>query len=139
MQPEKPSPVKTVSDTANDFVQSVEKSVANVSPNQWAMLLHLSTFAGGILPGLGFVAPIVIWQLKKDSVPGLDQHGKNLTNWLISAIIYGAISAVLIFAIVGFFLLIALGILAVIFPIIAAIKANNGETWTYPLSITFIK
>jgi uncharacterized protein len=106
---------------------------------QWAMLLHLSVFAGYIAVGLGFIAPILIWQFKKVDYPELDQHGKNVANWLISAIIYAAVFTLLLAVFVGFILLVILGVLGVIFPIIGAIKASNGEVWKYPLSITFIK
>lgn len=106
---------------------------------QWAMLLHLSTLAGYIVFGAGFAVPVLIWQLKKAEYPELDPHGKNVVNFLISYVIYAAISTVLLFAFVGFPLLILLGIAAVVFPIIAGIKANNGEVWKYPLSITFLQ
>jgi uncharacterized Tic20 family protein len=106
---------------------------------QWAMFLHLSLLAGYIVPGAGFVVPILIWQLKKGDYPELDEHGKVVANWLISAVIYGAISFLLVFAVVGVPLLIVLGVLLVAFPIVGAIKANNGELWRYPLSIAFLK
>ena len=105
---------------------------------QWAMLLHLSLLAGFIVPLAGFVAPIIIWQVKKTELPELDIHGKIVLNWIISSLIYGVISAVLIFILIGIPLLILLGILAVVFPIIGGIKANNGEAWRYPLSIRFL-
>jgi uncharacterized Tic20 family protein len=104
---------------------------------EWAMLLHLSLLAGFVLPLAGLVVPIVIWQWKKSELPGIDVHGKNALNWIISEIIYVAISVMLVFVIIGIPMLIALGLVAVIFPIIAGIKANNGEVWKYPLTITF--
>jgi uncharacterized protein len=106
---------------------------------QWAMFLHLSTLGGFVAPGVGFVAPIVIWQIKKTDYPELDPHGKNVANWLISSVIYGIICTLLLAVFVGFFLLLILGALGIIFPIVAAIKANNGEVWKYPLSISFFK
>jgi hypothetical protein len=106
---------------------------------QWGMFLHLSQFAGYIVPGLGFVAPILIWQMKKEELPELDAHGKNVVNWLISLVIYLAMSSVLIIVVIGIALLVVLGVLAVVFPIIGAIKANNGESWKYPLTISFLK
>lgn len=57
---------------------------------QWAMWLHFSLLAGWLIPGLGFIAPILMWQLKKDELPTIDRHGKIVINWLISSIIYGA-------------------------------------------------
>ncbi len=107
---------------------------------QWALFLHLSVLAGTFpLPVVGWLAPILIWQLKKADLPGLDVHGKNAVNWIISDFIYSAISLVLCFAIIGLPLLIALWIVGVIFPVIAAVKANEGEVWKYPLAITFLK
>jgi uncharacterized Tic20 family protein len=106
---------------------------------QWAMFLHLSLLAGYIVPGAGFVAPILIWQVKKADYPELDEHGKMVANWLISALIYGAISFLLVFVVVGVPMLIVLGILLVVFPIVGAVKANNGELWRYPLTITILK
>lgn len=105
----------------------------------WAMILHLSVLAGFVVPLAGLIAPIVIWQLKKGDLPEIDVHGKIVVNWIISAIIYGAVSYVLTFVLIGFLLLIALAVLAVIFPILGAIKAYNGEIWRYPLSIQFLK
>ena len=106
---------------------------------QWGMGLHLSQLVNLIFPPLGLIAPIVIWQMKKDEMPALDAHGKMVTNWIISSVIYGAVSVVLAFVLVGFLLLIALGILGIVFPIIGGIKANNGEFWEYPLTIKFLK
>lgn len=106
---------------------------------QWALILHLSAFAGYFLvPVAGLVAPILVWQLKKDQLPGLDIHGRNATNWIISSLIYAVISGILTFLIIGIPMLIALMACNIAFPIIAAVKANNGEVWKYPMAITFV-
>jgi uncharacterized Tic20 family protein len=123
---------------------SPEAGGASVRPQeeqtrQWAMFLHLSLLAGFVVPIAGLVAPIVIWQLKKTELPGIDVHGKNALNWIISDLIYVIVGVILIFAIIGIPLLFALAIVSIIFPVIAAIKANNGEVWKYPMSITIIK
>jgi uncharacterized Tic20 family protein len=104
---------------------------------QWAMFLHLSQLANFIVPRSGIVLPIVIWQVKKTELPGIDAHGKNVVNWIISAVIYAIASVILTFCVVGLVPLIALGLVAIVFPIIGGIKANNGEAWKYPLTITF--
>lgn len=106
---------------------------------EWCMILHLSLFAGHLVPLGGIIAPIVIWQTKKDEMPAIDEHGKNAVNWIISVIIYALICVPLIFVIVGIPLLIILAILNVVFPIIAAIKANEGQVWKYPMAISFFK
>jgi uncharacterized Tic20 family protein len=106
---------------------------------QWALFLHLSQFAGYIVPFAGWIAPILIWQLKKAEMPSLDAHGKVVMNWILSELIYCAVSFILVFVVVGIPLLIVLLVLGIIFPIIGAIKAGDGIVWKYPLSISFLK
>lgn len=112
---------------------------SNKDANQWAMFVHFSLLLAwfGFIPGV--VVPIILWQIKKGEFPIIDQHGKNVVNWIISEVIYAAICTVLVFLIIGVFLFIPLAIVAIVFPIIGGIKANNGEVWEYPLTIRFIK
>ena len=103
------------------------------------MALHLSTFAAYLVPIAGILAPILIWQMKKDEIPNLDAHGKIVVNWLISAIIYIAISLLLILVFIGIPMLLVMSVLMIVFPIIGGLKAGNGELWPYPMSIRFFK
>ncbi len=128
---EKPT---TVWDNVNKAASDVSKDV-----NTWSMFIHLSQFCGYIIPLAGLVVPIVLWQLKKNESEIIDRHGKIVTNWIISEIIYGFVSALLVALVIGIPMLIALGVMAIVFPIIGGIKANNGEVWPYPLSIKFFK
>jgi uncharacterized protein len=120
-------------------VSSMDDIQNETQTRQWGLFLHLSLLAGFIVPLAGLVTPIIIWQLKKNDLPGLDIHGKNVVNWIISDLIYIAIGYILCFALIGFPILIALGIVSIVFPIIGGIKANNGEVWKYPLTIRFVK
>ena len=121
----------------DDF--GMESATTDLETRRWAFLLHLSVLAGFALPIAGLIIPIVIWQLKKPVLPGIDAHGINALNWIMSLMIYLLVGVVLIFAIIGIPILMVLGAVAIVFPIIAAIKANNGELWKYPLSISFLK
>jgi hypothetical protein len=103
------------------------------------MILHLSQLAGFLVWGLGFVAPILIWQLKKEQIPELDAHGKVVTNWIISAVVYSAVCGLFFFLVVPLFLLILLALAGIVFAIVGGIKASNGEVWPYPGSIKFFK
>jgi len=105
---------------------------------QWAMFLHLSQLAGFVLPLAGLVLPIVIWQVKKTSLPGIDVHGKVVANWIISVIVYGVACVLLAFVVIGIPLLVALAVVALVFPIIGGMKAGNGEVWRYPMSLTIL-
>jgi uncharacterized Tic20 family protein len=106
---------------------------------QWATILHFSLFSGIIIPLGGLIVPIVIWQLKKADLPGIDPHGKVVVNWIISSSIYFVVSFLLTFVVVGFLLIPIFGIMAIIFPIVGGIQASSGRLWKYPLSIEFIK
>lgn len=105
----------------------------------YCILIHLSQLSSIVLPGLGLILPIVMWVANKDNSSEIDQHGRVTVNWVISLFIYSAICGVLVFIFIG---IIGLGILALMnlaFAIIAAVKANDGEVWIYPLSIKFFK
>ena len=106
---------------------------------QMGMFLHLSGLAFALVFPLGIVLPIILWQTQKDKMMALDAHGKMVTNWMISATIYGVVSFVLMFILIGFLTGAAVWLMAIIFPIIGAIKASNGEFWDYPLTIKFLK
>jgi hypothetical protein len=106
---------------------------------QMGMFIHLSNLAYAFFYPIGALAPILLWQTQKDKMPALDEHGKNATNWIISSFIYMSVSIALMFVLIGFLIAPVIWILMVVFPIIAGIKANNGETWEYPLTIKFLK
>ncbi|MDR1484181.1 MAG: DUF4870 domain-containing protein [Planctomycetaceae bacterium] len=110
-----------------------------MKPNTYCMLLHLSQLLNFVIPLAGIIVPVVLWAINKDKDSMVDQHGKIVVNWILSLVIYCAVSAILFIVIVGFVLLIVLSILAIIFPIIGGIKANDGIEWKYPLSIPFFK
>ena len=104
----------------------------------WPMLIHLTQLCGCLAPLVGWIVPIVIWQMQKDKIPECDAHGRAVANWLISFLIYSVVAFLLAFVIIGIPILFVLGILAVVFPVIGAIKANNGELWEYPMAIRFV-
>ena len=105
--------------------------------NIYSMFMHLSQLCGYFLFLVGFVVPIVMWQLKKDESEIIDRHGRNIVNWIITEIIFVVVFWILTHFIIGYPLLGVLFILSLVFPIIGGIKANNGEIWPYPFSIKF--
>ncbi|MDQ1910658.1 DUF4870 domain-containing protein [Paenibacillus sp. GD4] len=98
-----------------------------------ALLSHLLCFI------IGIFAPLIIWLMKKDQSAFVEDHAKESLNFQISIMIYSFISAILIFVLVGIVLLILIGVAALVLIIIATIKAANGETYRYPLTIRLIK
>ena len=111
------------------------KQFWGMTENTYCMLMHLSTLLG--YSGFGIAVPIVMWAVNKDQSQVIDQHGKNLMNFLVTVLICAFASVPLIFVGVGIVTIIAVGIVSIVFPIIAAVKANDGIFWKYPLSIQF--
>jgi len=104
----------------------------------WAMLTHFSVFAGFIFPLGNVLGPLVVWLIKKDEFPLVDDQGKEVINFQISMTIYIISSIILIFIFIGIPILIGLGTFDFIITIIAAIKANDGIRYRYPITIRFI-
>lgn len=106
--------------------------------NQLLVITHLCQLLTAFTGFGGLVVPLILWLTQKDSVQGMNAHGKAIVNFQLSIIVYSIISVVLILIGIGILMLIAIGIFAFILPIINAIKAGNGELPSYPLSLKFI-
>ncbi|CAN5418443.1 DUF4870 domain-containing protein [soil metagenome] len=123
----------------NQMQYQPQMSLQTPEQKQTGMFLHLSQLINLIIPFGGILAPILIWQLKKEEIPALDAHGKMVVNWIISSLIYWVISGILAIVLIGFLGMLALIVMGIVFPIIGGIKANNGEFFEYPLTIKFLK
>jgi uncharacterized Tic20 family protein len=112
-----------------------DKTVRN-----WAMGCHMIALVGLLGNGIGFVVgPMILWLIKREDHPFIDEQGKEAVNFQITMCIALLISALLIFVVIGFFLLPIVGIVDVVLTIIAGLKAANGEHYRYPFAIRFIK
>jgi uncharacterized Tic20 family protein len=104
----------------------------------WAMFCHLGGLIGTFLPPLNIILPMVIWLVKREGYPLVDDQGKEALNFQISITIYAIISAILILLLIGIVLLVVLGIFSFIIQIVAMIKANEGVRYRYPLAIRLV-
>jgi uncharacterized Tic20 family protein len=142
--PEQPAGAEQPAST-EQFASVQQEQVSeevNKDARMWAMFCHLAGLAGFVIPVIlsGIIAPLIIWQIKKDDHPFIDENGKEALNFQISIGIYALVSILLIpLFCIGAFLLTAVGIFNLVFMLIAAIKANNGFHYRYPLCIRFIK
>ena len=128
------------SDNQAEQAVNAEQSEIGKDARMWAMFCHLAGLGGYVMPVVGnIVGPLIVWQIKKDEHPFVDQQGKEAVNFQISMTVYALVSAILIVACVGVFLLAAVGALDLVLLLIAAVKANNGQAYRYPLTIRFIK
>ncbi|HAX93186.1 MAG TPA: DUF4870 domain-containing protein [Bacteroidales bacterium] len=109
------------------------------SERNWAMLCHLSTFAGYFFPFGGILGPLICWLSRKDESQWVDFNGKQALNFQLSILLYMVLAIPLVFIIVGIPILVFLGFLEVICVVIASVKASKGEEFRYPLSIPFIQ
>ena len=105
----------------------------------WAMLCHFSAFAGLIFPFGNFLAPLIIWLIKKEDLPFIEDQGKEVLNFQISMTIYLLISGLLCIILIGIPIVIGLVIFCFIITIIAAISANDGKAYRYPMNLRLIK
>jgi len=112
----------------------------------WCMACHLSALAGMVVPFGNLLGPLLVWQIKKNEIPAVDPHGKASLNFQITAVIITLIAGLLAFALsfvcIGLLLIPVVALLpiaAMIFAIIAGIKANNGEEYRYPFMWELIK
>ncbi len=86
------------------------------------------------------IAAIIMWQIKKDQSPFLDDHGRESVNFQLSLLIYAAIIivAAIITCGIGAFLTIPLLILNIVGCILAARAAHRGDYYRYPMSIRIV-
>lgn len=103
------------------------------------MLCHLLALSGFIIPFGNILGPLIIWLLKKDTDPYVDEQGKESVNFQISVAIYAIVCLVLMLVVIGIFLFAIVAIGALVLTIIGTIKASKGEPWKYPLTIRLIK
>ncbi len=105
---------------------------------QWAMFTHLSALVGFLIPFGNLIAPLVMWQVKKDD-PFVDAQGKEALNFQITVSIAGVIAAILTIILIGLLLLPIIAIGNLVLTIMAGLKANDGEDYEYPFAIRLIK
>jgi len=87
-----------------------------------------------------FLGPLLIWLIKKDSHPFIDDQGKESLNFEIATVLACIICIPLIFVFcLGYILLFAVHIARIVFCILATIEANKGVAYRYPLNLRLIK
>jgi uncharacterized protein len=104
----------------------------------WAMLSHLLSFVAAYL-FLGFVAPLIILLVFGPRSAFVRANAVESLNFNLTWLLYGVIGVVLAFLLIGFLILIVLGIAYLVLVIIASVKANNGELYRYPATIRFVR
>ena len=124
---------------------------AIISPSaeekQWALFAHLAALSGLFTGGLGsIVGPLVIWLIKKDTMPFVDDQGKEALNFnitvmiaVLASVFLGTLLMVILVGFLFYFLAIIIGVVWLVLTIIATIKASNGESYRYPLTLRLVR
>ena len=104
-----------------------------------AVLCHLFGLLGLIIPPGNVIGPLLIWLLKKEEHPFIEEQGREALNFQITFTIAMMASVFLALVYVGLFLLAILGTVDLILIIMASSAASRGENYRYPFSIKFLQ
>ena len=131
-----------------------------LNEDTYSFLIHISVLFAFIHPVLGLIIPIILWTLNKENNQIVNQHGKNVLNWILSFTVYVSICLFIVLPLnshihlsanfsynltspmslfSGFVPVTILMVLNIVFILIGALKASSGKIWKYPLSIRFLK
>ena len=117
----------------------VPSGAPSADDRQWGMFAHLSALSGVDIPFGNIIGPLVVWQVKKDTLPFAADQGKEALNFNITMLIAAFIGFLLTFILIGLVLLPLIGIAWLVFTILAGIKANEGVAYRYPYALRLIK
>jgi uncharacterized protein len=110
------------------------------SDRTWGILAHALALVGGLAGGIAaFVPPLVIYLVFRQKSAYVASHAREALNFQLSILLYALISVILIIVLVGFLLLIAVGIAWLVLTILASVAASRNEMYRYPFTIRFIK
>ncbi|WP_245631944.1 DUF4870 domain-containing protein [Alicyclobacillus ferrooxydans] len=82
---------------------------------------------------------MIVWLIKRNQSPFVDEQGKESLNFQISLLLYAIIAGLLCLILIGFLLLFTLAVFQIVLVIIATVRVYNGEHYRYPLTIRFIR
>jgi uncharacterized Tic20 family protein len=104
----------------------------------WGMLGHLSSLAGFLIPFGNVLGPLVVWLIKKDTMPFAADQAKEALNFNITVAIAAIVSCILIFIVIGFLLLAVVAVGWLVLTILACIESNKGVAYRYPFTLRLI-
>ncbi len=131
-----PSPPPAPQPEAGPDVDSREKKARN-----WAVVAHLSALVGFVGVPFGHLfGPLVVWLLKRDDHPFVDDQGREALNFQISVLLYSLASGLMILCFcLGIPLLLLIQVFNFLSIVVAAVKAGEGKPFRYPLCLRFLR
>ena len=122
----------------SDYENTAANGVS-AEEKQWGMFAHLAALAGIVIPLGNLLGPLIVWLVKKDTMPFVADQGKEALNFNITVFIAAFVSGILTLVLIGFLLLIVVGIAWLVLTVLAALAANKGEAYRYPFTLRLIK
>lgn len=116
----------------NPYSASAAQPMNPADEKTWSILTHI----GGIF--FGFIPALITYLVFRERGPFIHHHTATALNFQLTMLIAAVISSILIIILIGIFLLFAISIVILVFSIIAAVAANRGDLYQYPLSIKFV-
>ena len=109
------------------------------------MIGHLSALSGLVFPLGNILGPLIVWQVKKDTMPFAAAEAKEALNfqitWSIGIVLASVVAFILSFVVIGFLLFPVIGLAGIaifVFAVIGGLKANEGRSYRYPMSIRMV-
>ncbi|WP_338866703.1 DUF4870 domain-containing protein [Myxococcus stipitatus] len=102
------------------------------------LVAHIGTILGNFV-GLGFAVPLVLMLTKGKESSFVRAHAVESLNFQITCFIAAIIAVATSCLGIGVLLGLAVGVLALVFPILGGLKANEGQTYKYPFAIRLVK
>lgn len=116
-----------------DPYASTPQPMSPTDEKTWSILVHL----GGIV--FAWLAPLIGYIVLKDRGPFVRAHSVAALNFQLTLLIAYVVGVVSSLFFVGIFLLLAAAVVGVVFSVIAAVAASNGQYYRYPLAIDFVR
>lgn len=120
-------------------MEIINQNTALRTDNQLLVITHLSQLLTYVTGFGGLIVPLVIWLTSKNTVAGMDEHGKSIVNFQLSMLLFAILSipAILLLGL-GILTLILVGIVSFVLPVVNAVRVSNGESPSYFMTIRFI-
>lgn len=104
----------------------------------WGCAAHWSAIVGAFV-AMAFLGPLLVMLTKGNESAYVRRQAVESLNFQLSMLIYGAVSFVLVFVLIGFVLLPIVGVLWLVFTVLGTVRSSNGEEYRYPLTIRMVR
>jgi uncharacterized Tic20 family protein len=114
---------------------STPRPISPADEKLWATLVHV----GGVFIFFTFIPALVGFLVLGDRGPFVRGHTVTALNFQLTMLIAALLGVITTPLLIGFVILTAVVVLIVTLSIIAAVAANRGQVYTYPVTIRFVK